>query len=134
MYNVTIFFCDPCPIKMTFARTFAKFSRTLSDVMSDSNLQPSVPLCVFLARITFEAQDVTKVCESTTKIVLCSRLQTLTTTPTYLCMIFPVLKPVLNVAFYMRRMHSKQWIMRTGLSHNYYAHFDWLFQIRIVNI
>jgi hypothetical protein len=29
------FFCDladQCPIKITFARTFAKFSRTLSDV------------------------------------------------------------------------------------------------------
>jgi hypothetical protein len=27
------------------------------------------------------------------------------------------IKPVLNVAFYMRRMHSKQWIM---------MHFSWL--------
>ena len=69
---------------------------------------------------------------------------------------FRFLSLVLNVAFYMRRMHSKQWIMRhfswlsivlnafgtckiqlnfrTGLSYNYYANFDWLFQIRIVNI
>jgi hypothetical protein len=32
MYNVTIFFVIQCPIKIYFARTFAKFSRTLSDV------------------------------------------------------------------------------------------------------
>jgi hypothetical protein len=34
MYNVTNIFLwsDQCPIKITFARTFAKFSRTLSDV------------------------------------------------------------------------------------------------------
>jgi hypothetical protein len=36
------------------------------------------------------------------------------------CLIFNKIsnvKPVLNVAFYVRRMHSKQWIMR---------HFSWL--------
>jgi hypothetical protein len=34
MYNVTTFFLwsDQCPIKITFARTFAKCSQTLSDV------------------------------------------------------------------------------------------------------
>ena len=30
----------------------------------------------------------------------------------YSCAFIFSVKPVLNVAFYMRRMHSKQWIMR----------------------